>query len=103
MRLATINGSLTQVRSIVVFRSVCQASFTEFKYIRVLILKHLDTEDLSLTDQSCKYLMEQKPSGGKGRTSSASYVASPSAVPEGRSSSMRHVEQQKPVRWIRWE
>uniref|UniRef100_A0A0E0ME32 Uncharacterized protein n=1 Tax=Oryza punctata TaxID=4537 RepID=A0A0E0ME32_ORYPU len=41
--------------------------------------------------------MEHKPSGGKGRTSSASSVASPSAVSEGGSSSIRDIEQQKPV------
>uniref|UniRef100_J3NC14 Disease resistance protein winged helix domain-containing protein n=1 Tax=Oryza brachyantha TaxID=4533 RepID=J3NC14_ORYBR len=49
VRLATINGPLSQVRSIAVFRCVCQASFMEFMYIRVLILKHLDTEELNLT------------------------------------------------------
>ncbi len=41
--------------------------------------------------------MEQKTSGGKGRMSSASSVASPSAAREGGSSSTRDVEQQKSV------
>ncbi|BAD87921.1 unknown protein [Oryza sativa Japonica Group] len=41
------------------------------------------------------FLMEQKPSGGKGRMSSARSVVSPSAAQVGGGSSARDVEQQK--------